>query len=412
MKDIIKVTDILLPNKNVNLEKWAVVACDQFTSQPEYWQKLEKFVEGAYSTFNLIYPEVYLNLPDKRDRIKKINDSMYDYLNEGIFDTVKDSFILVQRDTASQKNRLGLIMAVDLEQYDYTPFADASIRATEQTVTERIPPRVEIRRNAPLEFPHIMLLIDDRKNTVIEPICNNRDKLPLLYDTPLNMNGGRIRGYKVEDTKSVTDNLYALLNPELQKDKYGKATDFLFAVGDGNHSLATAKTHWNNIKKTLSGDELKNHPARYALVEVENLHSDALVFEPIHRVILGGGEDFIEDIKKECANGANACAMFSKNKQYSLSLPKDSIEGILKIQNFIDAYILKNDSVSVDYVHGINNLKQVVEKYDGVGIEMPAPDKNDLFDFIIRRGIMPRKSFSMGEAEEKRYYFEGKKIVK
>lgn len=412
MRKIVQIPDILLPNSSINLEKWATVACDQFTSQPEYWKELEDYSEGAPSTFNLIYPEVYLNLPDKTERIEKINSTMNKYLADGVFDKISDSFILVERDTPYQKGRLGLMMAVDLECYDYVPFSEVFIRATEGTVTERIPPRVEIRRHASLELPHIMLLLDDRDNTVIEPLYANRDSLPLLYDTDLNMNGGHLRGYQVKDTEKVLEKLYALLDASLQKKKYGKATNFLFAVGDGNHSLATAKAHWDNVKNTLTASEWENHPARFALVEVENLHSDALVFEPIHRVIINGGKKFIDGIMLDCAVGTRAVKMFDGDRQYTLRLPHDSIEAIHKIQVYIDVFLKNNKDAYVDYVHGEKNLESVVKKYNGTGIVMPAPEKNNLFEFIIRRGIMPRKSFSMGEAEEKRYYFEAKKIVK
>lgn len=410
MKDIIKACEILLPSKNIDLEKWAVVACDQFTSQPDYWKKLESFCEGAYSAFNLIYPEVYLE-DNKETRIEKINSAMKKYLADDIFTPVADSFILVERDTPYHKSRLGLVMAVDLEQYDYTPFAEAGIRATEGTIVERIPPRVEIRKNASLELPHIMLLIDDRAKTVIEPLFENRGKLEKLYDTPLNMNGGHIKGYRVTDTSDVIGKLNALLNNEIQMRNYAKVTNFLFAVGDGNHSLATAKAHWDNVKAELSAEEREAHPARYALVEVENLHGDALEFEPIHRVIFNGGEKFTEAARK-ALRGPREVKMFTKSGEFVLKTAEDSIDSIKEIQDFIDGYIKENPEVVVDYVHGSDYLKEVVEKNDGVGIVMPAPEKNSLFDFIIRKGIMPRKSFSMGEAEEKRYYLEAKRIVK
>ena len=259
----VKVENILLPKDGVDFEKWAVVACDQFTSQPEYWEKLAAYVGNAPSTLNLIFPEVYLS-DNRENRIKKINENMYKYLDENVFKEIKDSFVLVERDTPYEKGRLGLMMAVDLEEYDYTPFAPVAIRATEGTVLERIPPRVEIRRHAPLELPHIMLLIDDREHSVIEPLYENREKLELLYDTNLNMNGGHVRGWRVPDTAAVLEKLYALTSDEVQIKNYGKVTNFLFAVGDGNHSLATAKAHWDEVKVGLSGADRETHPARYA----------------------------------------------------------------------------------------------------------------------------------------------------
>lgn len=406
----VKVQNVLLPKDGVDFEKWAVVACDQFTSQPDYWEKLASYVGDAPSTLNLIYPEVYLSC-DRENRIKNINANMRKYLDGGIFREIKDSFILVERDTPYQKGRLGLMMAVDLEEYDYTPFAPVQIRATEGTVVERIPPRVEIRRHAPLELPHIMLLIDDRDFSVIEPIYENRDGLELLYDTDLNMNGGHLRGWRVPDTDAVLEKLYALVSDENQMKKYGKVTNFLFAVGDGNHSLATAKAHWDEVKAGLSDKEKEAHPARYALVEVENLMSPALKFEPIHRVVFGADEEFIKELSSKISGGRKIRA-FTKDKEYTLFAPDDSIDAIKEIQDFIDERVKADACIEVDYIHGENYLGRVVKERGGVGIVMPAPEKTNLFDFIIRRGIMPRKSFSMGEAEEKRYYFEAKKIVK
>lgn len=406
----VKVQNVLLPKDGVDFEKWAVVACDQFTSQPDYWEKLASYVGDAPSTLNLIYPEVYLSC-DRENRIKNINTNMRKYLDGGIFREIKDSFILVERDTPYQKGRLGLMMAVDLEEYDYTPFAPVQIRATEGTVVERIPPRVEIRRHAPLELPHIMLLIDDRDFSVIEPIYENRDGLELLYDTDLNMNGGHLRGWRVPDTDAVLEKLYALVSDENQMKKYNKVTNFLFAVGDGNHSLATAKAHWDEVKAGLSDEEKETHPARYALVEVENLMSPALKFEPIHRVVFGADEEFIKELSSKISGGRKIRA-FTKDKEYTLFAPNDSIDAIKEIQDFIDERVKADACIEVDYIHGENYLESVVKERGGVGIVMPAPEKTNLFDFIIRRGIMPRKSFSMGEAEEKRYYFEAKKIVK
>ncbi len=407
--ETVKVCDILIPAEDINGEKWACVACDQFTSQPDYWEKLASYVGDAPSTFNLIFPEVYLGNDDAA-RIEKINDNMHAYLDEGIFRTIKDSFILVERDTLYEKGRLGLVMAVDLEDYDFTPFAPVAIRATEGTVVERIPPRLEIRRHAPLELPHIMLLIDDRKNTVIEPVYEKRDELELLYDTELNMGGGHLRGWRVSDTESVIKNLYNLVSEEVQLENYGRVTDFLFAVGDGNHSLATAKAHWNEVKKTLSAEEAVNHPARFALVEVENLMSPALKFEPIHRAVFNADERFIEEMKLR-SYGDGKVKVFTKDAAFEINAPSDSIDAIKEIQDFIDDYVASHEGVYVDYIHGEKNLEEIVGSRGGVGILMPSPEKSDLFDFIIRRGIMPRKSFSMGEAEEKRYYFEAKKII-
>lgn len=408
--NIIHIPEILLPKKNIELFKWAVVACDQFTSQKDYWQELEGLTEGALSTLNLIYPEVYLE-QDTNKRIDNINKAMRKCLDEDIFDKINNSFILVERDTPYTKNRLGLVMAVDLDAYDFTPFSDAYIKATEGTIIDRIPPRVEIRKNAPLELPHIMLLIDDRKNSVIEPLYENRENLELLYDTDLNMKGGHIKGYKVTNTADIIEKIYKLLDKKIQLDKYNKVTNFLFAVGDGNHSLATAKAHWDNIKKGLTDDEKNEHPARYALVEVNNLHDKSLVFEPIHRVVFNDGEAFI-DAMKNALTGEGKVELIYRTEKYVVNVSENNIEAIKQIQNFIDDYILNNPDVVVDYIHGMADLKQVCEINDGIGIAMPTIVKDELFDFIIHKGVLPRKAFSMGEAVEKRYYLEAKKIVK
>ncbi|MEG2456432.1 MAG: DUF1015 domain-containing protein [Clostridia bacterium] len=408
--NIVKIPEILLPKKAVDLEKWAVVACDQFTSQPDYWEQLQKFTKGAPSAFNLIFPEVYLN-EDNDKRIESINTCMRKYLNDGIFDTIRDSFILVERDTMYAKCRLGLILAVDLESYDYTPFSNAYIKATEGTIIERIPPRVKIRSNAPLELPHIMLLIDDTACDIIEPIYENRQSLEVLYDTKLNMKGGHIKGYKVSNPNEIIKKLYALLDEKIQKEKYNTVTNFLFAVGDGNHSLATAKAHWDSIKAELSEADKTNHPARFALVEVMNLHSKALVFEPIHRVIFNGGDQFISDILNYC-KGAGKMKLLYNGSEIILPVSENKIEAIKQVQDFIDQYIKCNPSVKVDYVHGIDDLNEVCNAENGIGLVMPTIDKCELFDYIIRKGVLPRKSFSMGEAVEKRYYLEAKKIIK
>ncbi len=408
---IIQASQILLPNKKIDLYKWAVVACDQFTSQKDYWEKVEQITEGAPSTFNLIYPEVYLS-EDNAPRIEKINATMRRYLAEDVFDTLSDSFILVERDTPYTKCRLGLIMSVDLDAYDYTPFSDAYIKATEGTIIERIPPRVKIRGNAPLELPHIMLLIDDADCSIIEPLFEKAPTLEKLYDSDLNQNGGHIRGYRVSDVDEIIEKIYALLDKDVQIKKYGVSTNFLFAVGDGNHSLATAKAHWENVKKTLAEQEKLSHPARFALVEVMNLHSKALAFEPIHRVILGAGENFVDKLAESIKGDANVTLIMPDGSKKIISASGNRINAIKQIQDFIDSYIAVNPEVKVDYVHGEKDLKEVVLKEGGIGIIMPTIEKSELFEFIIKKGVLPRKSFSMGEAVEKRYYLEAKKIVK
>lgn len=401
--------DVLLPAQDVSPEKWAVVACDQFTSQPDYWQKLDDFVGDAPSALRVIYPEVYL-ADRPKERIAAINATMQKYLDNGVFRKLSDAMVLVERDTAGVKGRLGLIMSVDLEQFDFRPFAKAPIRATEGTVLERIPPRLKIRANAPLEFPHIMLLIDDASRTVIEPLYAARDKLEKLYDFELNMGGGHVRGYAVRDVQGEQKRLLDLLDERVQCEKYGKNAGFLFAVGDGNHSLVTAKRHWEAVREGLSEEERENHPARFALVEVENLHSDSLVFEPIHRVLFGKTDGVLDELAAVCG-GTGSVKAESVAGEREISVSSSSIEAIAQIQKYLDERLKRNDGLEVDYVHGAEYTRQVARNLGGIALLMPTVQKNELFPFVLERGVMPKKSFSMGEAEEKRYYLEGKKII-
>ncbi len=392
MKLPVKFDQILLPKKSVDMKKWAVVACDQYTSQTEYWEELKKFVGKDYSALNLIFPECYLNQePEKR--IKKIIENMNDYLKKDIFRTVDNGLVLLERKTPLGNVRHGLTMIVDLTQYSFKPEDKALIRATEGTVIERIPPRVKIRENCPLELPHIMLLIDDPNKTVIEPLL--KDKNELLYDTDLNMNGGHITGWGVKDAKKVEKALQKLLDDSTKK--YGEP--LLFAVGDGNHSLATAKACYNK----------KNPLSQYALVEVANIYDEGILFEPIHRIIKNVDvEKFVAEFTKQ-VKGSVKSKMFIGNKTVELKLPKNSIEAVAKTQKFIDAY-LKANGGEIDYIHGEEDLKQLCAKTGGIGIVLKAMEKSALFDYIIKNGVLPRKTFSMGEANEKRYYIEARKI--
>ncbi len=407
--EIVKPTDILLP-KGVVLFNWATVACDQFTSEPDYWHKLKQTVGDEPSTLNIVFPEVYLS-DDNLERIEKINATMRRYLAEGIFEEHKNTMFLVERDTAEQTGRAGIMLAVDLEAYDFTPFSDAYIKATEKTILERIPPRVEIRRNAPLELPHIMLLIDDGEKTVIEPEFAARHGYKTVYDTKLNMGGGSIKGYEIPNPEGVVERLMNLLSEDVQTAKYGRKTNFLFAVGDGNHSLATAKAHWERLRAELTEEERKNHPARFCLVEVENIHSDSLAFEPIHRLLKGADADFVEAFKRN-VKGDGEVLLYVNGEFVKCEAPSDGAQAISQIQQFIDSYVADKPSIELDFVHGLEHLEETVNEFGGVGVVMPKFPKSELFGFVLEKGILPRKAFSMGEAEEKRYYMEAKKIVK
>lgn len=401
----IRSCDILVPN-NCDHQKWSVVACDQFTSERGYWKKLEDFVGGADSTLKLIFPEAYLEDSDKDERIDNINRTMKEYLDGGVFKTLKDSFIVCKRTTASGISRLGIVLAVDLEDYCFTHPSNAYIRSTEGVVLDRIPPRLKIRQDAPVELPHIMLLIDDRKHSVIEPIWAAREGLEKVYDFDLNMGGGHLEGYRI-DSQIVIDEFEKYVDSV--QDLYGTGkNDFIFAVGDGNHSLATAQAHWNRIKEGLTDAEKAVHPARFALCEVENLHDDGIVFEPIHRFVFGVGEDFIRYMQANLS-GEKEVKAFDKNGEYVLKVDRIGAKAIKDIQSAIDEY-LKAHGGTVDYIHGIEHLKDVASRNDGVAIAMPKIEKEELFDYVLKNGTLCRKAFSMGEAEEKRYYFEAKKI--
>ncbi len=401
----IRSCDILVPN-NCDHQKWSVVACDQFTSERGYWEKLEDFVGEANSTLKLIFPEAYLEDGDKDERIDNINRTMKEYLDGGVFKTLKDSFIVCKRTTASGISRLGIVLAVDLEDYCFTHPSNAHIRSTEGVVLDRIPPRLKIRQDAPVELPHIMLLIDDRKHSVIEPVWAARKGLEKVYDFDLNMGGGHLEGYRI-DSKIVIDAFEKYVDSV--QDLYGTGkNDFIFAVGDGNHSLATAQAHWNRIKEGLTDAQKAVHHARFALCEVENLHDDGIVFEPIHRFVFGVGEDFVRYMQANLS-GEKEVKAFDKNGEYVLRVDRIGAKAIKDIQNAIDEY-LKLHGGSVDYIHGIEHLKDVASRNDGVAIAMPKIEKDELFDYVLKNGTLCRKAFSMGEAEEKRYYFEAKKI--
>lgn len=396
------VPDILLPRSSVDLKKWAVVACDQFTSEPEYWQEVEKITEGLPSAFHIIFPEVYLEDADKKDRIKCINQTMQQYLDEGVFGDPLHGFILVQRTMKNGTVRNGLMVALDLEKYDFHAGCHAMIRATEQTVMDRIPPRVQIREFAPIELPHVLVLIDDSEFSVIEPLLATYKKDDqLAYDADLMMDGGHLKGYRVDDPDTIHHIASALA-------KLMKPDGYLYAVGDGNHSLATAKQCWDNLKKSLSKEELASHPARYALVELNNVHDQGLVFEPIHRLIFQAD---IEDLMAYISGDGHEVQVVQGSSNRTIRLkdrPGQLTVGIL--QSLLDEYIEKHPKVKIDYIHGENSLRKLSNAEDRLGFLLPVLCKSDLFKTVAIDGALPRKTFSMGEAEEKRYYFESRKI--
>jgi hypothetical protein len=411
-----KSADILLPDfKSVDAKKWAVVACDQFTSEPHYWEAADKEVGDAPSTLRMILPEVYLSQTE--ERIPVINSTMEKYFSELLI-SHPDSMIYVERTQSDSTVRRGIVMAIDLEAYDFTKGASSLIRATEATVIERIPPRVAIRKDAPIELPHVMLLIDDPDKTVIEPLC--AESCPdIAYDTELMLNGGSIVGrFLSESAKSaVSSALDALITPEAMEKRYGDASlsPLLFAVGDGNHSLATAKTIYENLKASI-GEEALTHPARFALIEVVNIHDEAMKFEPIYRVAFGVDPDDIINELNKYLNALSGDAQ-SQNIDYICSDKCGTLTAehpikqltVGTLQDFLDAYIASHEGASVDYIHGEGSVKSLVSE-SSVGFLFSGMSKSELFKTVIYDGALPRKTFSMGHAEDKRYYLECRKI--
>lgn len=410
--------NILLP-KNTDMTKWSVVACDQYTSEPEYWNDVEKIVGDAPSTLKLTLPEIYLEDENISERIAKINSNMKALLDEDFFNEYKDSMIYLERTQIDGKIREGLIGVVDLEAYSYEKGAETPIRATEKTVIERIPPRVKIRENAPLELPHIMILIDDDKKQIIENLKNKVSEDDIVYDFDLMKNGGHVKGYLLnEETMNEVDKgLKELADKEVFAKKYdvNNKEVLLFAMGDGNHSLATAKACYEKLKETMSEEEYLNNPARYALVELVNLHSPALEFEAINRVIFNTNPEKLLNSLKEYyqinkdGNGQEIEVITNDvDEKWYIENPKSNI-AVGSIQIFLEEY-LKNNEGKIDYIHGEETTKNLAKQSGNVGFIFEAMPKNELFKTVILDGSLPRKTFSMGHSYDKRYYLESRKI--
>ncbi len=415
---IFKPADILIP-QNIDFTKWSVVACDQYTSEPEYWEEAARIVGDSPSALKIIFPEVYLGAGDD-ERVKNINMTMEKYLESGIFRTLKDSFVYVERKQSDGRVRRGLIGAVDLEEYDFTKGSQSRIRATEGTIVERIPPRKRIRENAPLELPHIIMLIDDREKSVIEPLAEQKAEFEKLYDFDLMMNSGHIAGYKVGEAakKEIISAVDKLGDAGAFEGKYGvRGKGVLqFAVGDGNHSLATAKTCWEEIKRGLTASEAETHPARFALVELMNIHDGALDFEPIQRVVFETEpEKMIDALVKFYdasyePNGGQRIDYTYKGKDGSVYIKKtNSNLPTGTLQKFLDKYLSENGG-RVDYIHGNGVVRSLASRDGAIGFMVDAMRKSDLFVSVIKDGSLPRKTFSMGEAADKRFYLECKRI--
>ena len=391
MKKYLYPANILIPKNN--FDKWAVIACDQYTSDKKYWAQVEEKVGDAPSTLRLTLPEIYLS--ETEERIGKINAAMNNYLESDVFETLSDSMVYIEREIVGGAIRKGILGTIDLTDYEYEPGKKALTRATEQTVAERIPPRVKIRKDAPIEFPHVLVFIDDPDDTVIGSI--NKNGLKKLYDFELMQNGGHIEGYKVEesDQNKINDALAGLV-----KD------GFLFAVGDGNHSLATAKECHK-----LNGTEL----SRYALVEIVNIHNPAIEFEPIYRVLFGADKtDVISYLEKrnskEVGDKLHTFEISDKNGTEKLSLVPISKLPVGTLQSYLDDYLKENPSVEIDYIHGTAEVERLCKEENAVGFIFDGMEKSDLFAAVDQDGSLPRKTFSMGHADDKRFYIEGRKI--
>lgn len=417
MKIPFKRGNILLP-KNTDMTKWSVVACDQYTSEPEYWNSVREIVGSNPSTLNLTLPEIYLEESDVEERIKKINQNMEELVNMDFFNEYSDSMIYLERTQEDGKVREGLMGIVDLEDYSYEKGSQTLIRATEKTVIERIPPRVKVRENALLELPHIMILIDDEKKNIIESLKNKVTESDIVYDFDLMKNGGHIKGYLLnnETMDEVDERLECLADKDYFENKYGVKDKgiLLFAMGDGNHSLATAKACYENLKKEI-GEKALSSKSRYALVELVNLHSDALEFEAINRVIFNTDKDKLLNSLKEYytinkeGNGQEFKVVTdSIDETWYIENPKSNI-AVGSIQMFLDDY-LKDNVGKIDYIHGEDVTKSLASKDNNVGFIFDAMAKEDLFKTVILDGALPRKTFSMGHANDKRYYLEARKI--
>ncbi len=439
----LQVPMLLLPRAGTDLTKWAVVACDQYTSQPDYWARVEALVGEAPSTLRLILPEAYLGVADEAQRIQAIQEAMRRYLAEGVLAQQPPGLVLVERKTHRGQSRKGLIAALDLEHYDFNAGTKTLIRPTEGTILERLPPRIRVREGAPLELPHVMVLIDDPDRMVIEPLF--AEPLERLYDFPLMLDSGRVRGWLAYHPiliQWVVEQLARLADPTAFGERYGVTGEpvLLYAMGDGNHSFATAKIIWEQIKRAAPDPvAVMNHPARHALVELVNLHDEGLEFEAIHRVAFGidAGHllaalgDFLA--ARDSTLAVLDCPSWAVARQTWLEMQRPDRHviaflaqdrcGVLLIerprltlpvaslQAFLDHYLEDQPGSRLDYIHGEDALEQLGRQSGNIGFYLPALAKNDFFRTVIRDGALPRKTFSMGEADEKRFYLECRRIV-
>ena len=419
-----KRADVLLPsfsNDSEKMKKWSVVACDQYTSQPDYWNEVKKETEGEYTTLNLTVPEIYLSDADIDKRIERVNSNMAKYLSENIFDEYKNTYVYVERTLANGVKRLGVVGAVDLEDYDFSVGSKSKVRATEGTVVSRIPPRLKVRNNALLELPHIMLLVDDADCDIIESNSFFKKDFELLYDFDMMQNSGHISGYKMSEAAAdiFEQKLAALDDVNAFNNKYdvNETSPLIYAMGDGNHSLATAKTYYENLKIEIGEEAAKNSPARYALCELVNLHDSSLVFEAIHRVVFDVDADlYLKELGEKYtlsfdsdANGQSFIFVSGgERKKVTITNPVEYLT-VASVSSFTDDFVLRHGG-EIDYIHGEDVVEQLCADNKNIGILLDAMEKTDLYKSVIVDGALPRKTFSMGDACDKRFYAEARKI--
>jgi Protein of unknown function (DUF1015) len=441
-----RLPSLLLPRPGLDLAKWAVIACDQYTSEPEYWQRVAAEMGDAPSTLHLIFPEVFLGAADEPQRIERIRATMDEYLARGLL-VDHAGTVLVEREVDGRTRR-GLMLELDLEHYDFAPDSTSLIRPTEGTIVARLAPRIAVRHGAALELPHILVLIDDPDGTVIEPVAAARGQLARVYDTPLMLGGGRVAGHAVDAPRAgrALAALAALGRPEVFERRYGVPAGtppMLFAMGDGNHSLATAKSIWEQVKAEVGPD----HPSRWALVEIENIHDPALHFAPIHRVLFGVRADLRAALRQafgdrlhieeqdsaaamrervqaahDAALAARASGAGPGTVQAIGLVEPGGRAAVLEIteapsplavgtlQAFIDRFVEQGGAASVDYVHGDDVLERLGGHNGCAGFHLAGLGKHELLERVVRGGPLPRKTFSMGEAHEKRYYVEARRL--
>lgn len=429
----VRIPVIYLPAATVDLSRWAVVACDQFTSQPDYWKQVEEIVGDQPSTLHLTLPEIYLGKPGENERIQSIQAAMRTYIEKGVLEP-QEGILYVER-RIGDKVRKGLVLCLDLERYDYNKGSQSLIRATEGTIVERLPPRMKIREGAVLELPHILVLIDDPLHTVIEPVGAAKEQLVKRYDFELMLGSGHLTGYQVTDATleaRIIQGLEALAQPQAFQQKYAVSSEqavLLFAMGDGNHSLATAKAIWEKLKPQVG----MQHPARYALVEIENVHDDGLEFEPIHRVVFGlkhnlftllrqyFGEEVVVKPVSDRDEAVKIVETAYTDKQVigltyegqfavvEISHPRSNL-AVGTLQVFLDELMKTGQAEALDYIHGLDVVCELSSTPNNFGFFLPKMDKSDLFKTVILDGALPRKTFSMGEAHEKRFYMESRRI--